>query len=74
MRRSVLFLFIRAALIALGLLVVLSAGSLALSRGDAYRCVVLYDGYTVAPVTYILDTATGHTVLDRREVQRLYSI
>ncbi|MBK9746700.1 MAG: PD40 domain-containing protein [Chloroflexi bacterium] len=74
MRRSALFLFTRAALIALGLLVVLSAGSLALSRGDAYRCVVLYDGYTVAPVTYILDTATGHTVLDRREVQRLYSI
>jgi hypothetical protein len=74
MRRSALFLFTRAALIALGLLVVLSAGSLALSRGDAYRCVVLYDGYTVAPVTYILDTATGHTVLDRREVQRLYSV
>ena len=73
MRRSPIFLVVRAALISFSVLIAFSVGSLALSRGDAYRCVVLYDGYTVAPKTYILDTVTGQTVLDRREVQRLFT-
>lgn len=64
----------RAALLITLALIALSAGSVALSRGEAYRCVVLYDGYTVAPMTYILDTGRGQWALDRREPQRLWSV
>lgn len=65
----------RAALIAALGLTALSLGGIALAQlpNDDARCIVLYDGFTVAPVTYLFDTQRGQLALDRREVQRLFS-
>lgn len=63
---------IRALLVTTLTLIALTWLSVTLARGNEYRCLLLYDGYTVAPEIYILDTTRGHLAQDRREAWSLY--